>query len=57
MTLMQVLATAGGPTLRGTDRGIRVHRTGPDGRRQVLEAKLDDPLQAGDVVFVRESLF
>lgn len=57
MTLMQVLATAGGPTLRGTDRGIRVHRKGPGGQRQVLEAKLDDTLQPGDVVFVRESLF
>ena len=57
MTLMQVLATAGGPTLRGTDRGIRVHRKGPDGQRQVFEAKLDDALQPGDVVFVRESLF
>jgi polysaccharide biosynthesis/export protein len=57
MTLMQVLATAGGPTLRGTDRGIRVHRKGPEGKRLVLEAKLDDTLQPGDVVFVRESLF
>ncbi|MBP9064372.1 MAG: SLBB domain-containing protein, partial [Aquabacterium sp.] len=57
LTLMQALATGGGLTQRGTDKGIRVHRKGADGVVQVIEAKMDDRLREGDVVFVRESLF
>lgn len=57
MTVMQALATGGGLTLRGTERGIRVHRKGTDGKVQVLQPKMDDTLLEGDVVFVQESLF
>lgn len=57
LTLMQALATGGGLTQRGTDKGIRVHRKGTDGAVQVFEPKMDDKLREGDVVFVRESLF
>ena len=57
MTLMQVLAAGGGPTLRGTERGIRVHRRDANGRVQQLQPPMDEALQDGDVVFVRESLF
>lgn len=57
MTLMQVLATGGGLTPRGTDKGIRVHRRGPDGRLQVMQPAMDDTVRDGDVVHVRESLF
>ncbi len=56
MTLMQVLATGGGLTQRGTEKGIRVHRKAA-GAVQVIEAKMDEKLRDGDVVFVRESLF
>ena len=57
MTLIQTLAAGGGLTQRGTERGIRVHRRGPDGRVQVLQPAMDDQLLDGDVVYVRESLF
>ena len=57
MTVMQVLATGGGLTLRGTQRGIRVHRRDTDGKVQILQPTLDDTLREGDVVYVRESLF
>ena len=57
MTLLQVLATGGGLTQRGTDKGIRVHRKGADGKVQILEPVMTDTLREGDVVFVRESLF
>ncbi len=57
MTVMQALATAGGLTQRGTQRGLRVSRRGANGQVQSLELSLDDALQSGDVVFVRESLF
>ena len=57
MSVMQALATGGGLNLRGTERGIRVHRKGADGAVQVLQPKMDDTLLEGDVVFVQESLF
>lgn len=57
MTVMQALATGGGLTLRGTEKGIRVHRRGTDGKVQVVQPAMDDPLKDGDVVYVRESLF
>jgi polysaccharide biosynthesis/export protein len=57
MTLLQALATGGGLTQRGTDKGIKVHRKGPDGKVQVIEPAMTDGLRDGDVVFVRESLF
>ncbi|MFN0186036.1 MAG: polysaccharide export protein EpsE [Aquabacterium sp.] len=57
MTLMQVLATGGGLNARGTEKGIRVHRRGSDGKVQVLQPAMDDALRDGDVVYVRESLF
>ena len=57
MTLMQTLATGGGLTQRGTEKGIRVHRKTTDGKVQVIQPTMDDRLQDGDVVYVRESLF
>ncbi|WP_202820217.1 polysaccharide export protein EpsE [Roseateles aquatilis] len=57
MTLLQGLAAGGGLTLRGTERGIRVHRKGSDGKVQELKPAMDESLQGGDVIFVRESLF
>jgi polysaccharide export outer membrane protein len=57
MTVMQVLATGGGLTQRGTEKGMRVHRRGPDGKVQVIQPTMDDPVRDGDVVYVRESLF
>lgn len=57
MTVMQALAGGGGLTLRGTEKGIRVHRKGDDGKLQVLRPAMDDTVRDGDIVFVRESLF
>jgi len=57
LTLMQALATGGGLTPRGTEKGIRVHRRGSNGAVQAVETRMDEKLREGDVVFVRESLF
>jgi len=57
MTVLQALATGGGLTQRGTEKGIRLHRRGPGGKVQVLQPGMDDRIQEGDVVYVRESLF
>ena len=57
MSLMQVLAASGGITQRGTEKGMRIHRKGADGKTQVIQPTMDDTLRADDVVYVRESLF
>jgi polysaccharide export outer membrane protein len=57
LTVMQALATGGGLNQRGTDKGLRLHRKGPDGKLQVLQPAMDDVLRDGDVVYVQESLF
>ena len=57
MTLMQLLASGGGTTQRGTQKGITVHRKLADGRIQVLRPEMDEAMKEGDVVYVRESLF
>ena len=57
MTVMQGLAAGGGLTVRGTEKGLRVHRRDADGKLQVIEPKLDEPLKVDDVIYVRESLF
>lgn len=57
MTFLQALASAGGPTARGTEKGLRVHRQSPDGKVKELTPSLTDMVQPDDVIFVRESLF
>ena len=57
MTVMQALSTGGGITLRGTQRGMKIHRRGTDGNLIATDAKLTDPVKADDVIFVKESLF
>ena len=57
LTLAQAIAKGGGLTLRGTDRGVRVHRRYGNKQIQVLEPKLDDPIRPDDLIFVRESVF
>lgn len=57
MTVMQALATAGGLTQRGTEKGIRIHRKSANGETRIIEPKMTDLVQTNDVVFIRESLF
>ena len=57
MTLMQALASGGGLTLRGTEKGVRVSRKDADGKVQLIQPAMDDAVKDGDVIFVRESLF
>ncbi len=57
-TLLQALANAGGLTLRGTQRGIKVHRRNPDtGEVTIIEPGLNDKLMPNDIIYVKESLF
>jgi len=57
MTVMQALSVGGGVTPRGTDRGLKIRRRGPDGALHSIDAKLTDLVEANDVVYIRESWF
>lgn len=52
MTVMQGLAQGGGPTLRGSERSLRLYR-----QNQQLKPAQTDLLQAEDVILVPEGLF
>jgi polysaccharide export outer membrane protein len=43
--------------VRGTERGLRLHRRDPRGASKTIEPALTDTIQENDVVFVGESLF
>jgi polysaccharide export outer membrane protein len=57
MTVMQALAQSGGPTMRGTQRGLRIYRRGKDNQTEIIKPELTDLIQLDDVLYVRESLF
>jgi polysaccharide export outer membrane protein len=57
MTVRQALAGAGGLTLRGTEKGLKLHRKGSEGKTEVVSPTMDDLVRDGDVLQVRESLF
>ena len=57
MTLAQALAKGGGLTLRGTDRGLKVHRREASGDIRANDVRLDEAVRPADLIMVRESLF
>ena len=57
MTVQQALAQGGGPTVRGTENRVRLHRKKTDGSVENLSPEWNDPIQAEDILYVRESLF
>jgi polysaccharide biosynthesis/export protein len=57
MTVIQALAQGGGPTVRGTQRNIKLLRRQANGSTTELSPKMSDLVQADDVLYVRESLF
>jgi polysaccharide biosynthesis/export protein len=57
MTVMKALALGGGPTVRGSQNRLRLHRRDASGNVIESTPKLTDPVQAEDVIYVRESIF
>lgn len=57
MTVRQALVIGGGPTVRGTERRLRVFRLGADAKVAIVSPGLDDPVKSDDVIYVNESLF
>lgn len=51
------LSVGGGLTPRASQRRIEIHRRQPDGTVREMKADLSDPIQANDVIYVKESLF
>ncbi|BCM24237.1 polysaccharide export protein EpsE [Methyloradius palustris] len=57
MTVIQALAEGGGPTTRGTQRSIKLYRRNSAGEVVESTPSITQPIQADDVLYVRESLF
>lgn len=57
MTVMQALAQGGGPSIRGTEKGIKLFRRGQNGDVVSFTPELTDLVKNGDVLYVKESLF
>jgi polysaccharide export outer membrane protein len=57
MTVMQAIAAGGGITPRGSERRLKLRRPAPDGKVAEQDAKLQDAIQADDVIYVKEALF
>jgi len=57
MTVVQALAQGGGPTMRGTQRNIKLYRRNSSGVVEKISPELTDLIQADDVLFVEESIF
>jgi polysaccharide biosynthesis/export protein len=57
MTVMQALAQGGGPTARGSERRLRLHRTQDGGKVVQSVPQLTDMVQSNDVIYVSESIF
>jgi polysaccharide biosynthesis/export protein len=57
MTVMQAIAAGGGITPRGSDRRLKLRRPEAGGKVLETDARLQDRVQADDVIYVKESLF
>jgi polysaccharide export outer membrane protein len=57
MTVMQAMAQGGGPTARGSEKRLRLHRKADNNSVQELEPRLTDAVQPDDVLYIRESIF
>jgi polysaccharide biosynthesis/export protein len=57
VSVIQGIARAGGINERGSERRIQVKRLGKDGQYQVVHVKPGDPIQADDIIRVKESIF
>jgi polysaccharide biosynthesis/export protein len=57
MTVMQALAQGGGPTVRGSQERIVLHRRQADGSIAEIKPTLNDQVQTNDVIYVRASIF
>lgn len=56
LTVLQAISLAGGITDRGSTRGIRIRRI-VDGRQRDVSVNMEDRVQPGDTIIVRQRFF
>ena len=52
-----LVAQGGGPTARGSEKRLRLHRKAADGSIVQITPQLTDAVQPNDVIYVEERLF
>ena len=57
MTVMQALSQGGGPTQRGSEWFLRLHRKNASGVVERISPDMTDLVKPEDVIYVRESIF
>jgi polysaccharide export outer membrane protein len=57
MTVMQAMAQGGGPTNRGSENRLRLHRRAADGQLQQIDTNLSERVLPNDVLYIKESIF
>ena len=57
LNVMQALSVSGGFNPSASSSGLIIYRQQPDGEVEELEARFEDRIEDGDVLFVKESLF
>jgi polysaccharide biosynthesis/export protein len=57
ITVIQGIARAGGINERGSEQRIQLKRMGKNSQYQVIKVKPGDPIQADDIIRVKESIF
>ncbi|HVT34509.1 MAG TPA: polysaccharide biosynthesis/export family protein [Nevskiaceae bacterium] len=57
MTVVEALTVGGGITERGSERRIEIRRRTNDGKYKTIDAHPTDPVQADDVIRVKERIF
>ena len=57
MTVMQALAQGGGPTMRGSEWRLRLHRKNDAGDVEKISPEMTDVIKPNDILYVRESIF
>jgi polysaccharide biosynthesis/export protein len=57
MTVVQALALGGGPTVRGTQRSIKLYRRNQNSTIDKTAVELTDSIKPDDVLYVEESIF
>lgn len=57
MTVMQAMAQGGGPTSRGSENRLRLHRKAADGQMHMINPLPTEAVRPNDVLYIKESIF
>lgn len=57
MTVVQAMSRGGGVTQRGSSNRVEIRRRNADGQHVTFRPQLTDPVQADDVILVKERIF